>query len=67
MNTSNSLNNKRWVTFTYHGSKVRKMTNVFKQTEIKIAFESTNTLQQLSKPKTHNTTNTTHDKDKSGL
>ena len=34
------------------------------QTDIKIAFKSTNTLQQLTKPKTHNTT---QDHDKSSI
>jgi len=52
MNTTNNRNNNKWATFTYHSSKVRKITNVFKQTDIKIAFKNTNTLQQLTKPKT---------------
>jgi len=64
VNTSNNKNNKKWATFTYHSSKVRKITNLFKQTDIKIAFKSTNTLQQLTKPKTHNTM---QDHDKSGI
>jgi hypothetical protein len=38
--------NKKWATFTYHSSRVRKITNLFKQTDIKIAFKSTNTIQQ---------------------
>ena len=54
MNTTNNSNNNTWATFTYHSSKVRKITNLFKQTDIKIAFKSTNTLQQLAKPKIHN-------------
>jgi len=49
MNTTNNSNNNKWATFTYHSSKVRKITNPFKQTGIKIAFKSTNTLQQLTK------------------
>jgi len=64
MNTTNKSNNNKWATFTYHSSKVRKIPNLFKQTDIKIAFKSTNTLQQLTKPKIHNTT---QDHDKSGI
>jgi len=63
-NTTNNRNNNKWATFTYHSSKVRKITNLFKHTDIKIAFKSTNTLQQLTKPKTHNIT---QDHDKSGI
>jgi hypothetical protein len=64
MNTTNKGNNNKWATFTYHSSKVRKITNHFKQTDIKIAFKNTNTLQQLTKPKIHETT---QDHDKSGI
>jgi hypothetical protein len=42
----------------------QKDNNFFKQTDIKIAFKSTNTLQQLTKPKTHDTT---QNHDKSGI
>jgi len=64
MNTANNGNNNKWATFTYHSSKVRKITNPFTQTDIKIALKSTNTLQQLTKPKIHNTT---QDHDKSSI
>jgi len=64
MNTTNNGNNNKWATFTYHSSKFRMITNLFKQNDIKIAFKSTNTLQQLTKPKTHDTT---QDHDKSGI
>jgi hypothetical protein len=47
--------NKKWATFTYHSPKVRKVTNLFKQTDIKIAFKSTNTIQQ-TRPTNHETT-----------
>jgi hypothetical protein len=41
--------NKKWVTFTYHGPSVRKVTNLFKHTTLKTAFRPTNTIhQQLS-------------------
>jgi hypothetical protein len=41
-NTDSSVNKtKKWATFTYHSHKIRKITNRFKQTDIKIAFRST--------------------------
>jgi len=32
--------NKKWATFNYHSSKVRKITNLFRQTNINIAFKT---------------------------
>ena len=64
MNTTKNSNNNKWATFNYQCSKVRKITNLSKETDIKIAFKSTNTLQQLTKPKNHDTT---QDHDKSGI
>jgi hypothetical protein len=43
---------KKWATFTYHGAKVRKITNLFKQTNTKIALKSTNTIGQKLNAKT---------------
>jgi len=40
---------KLWATFTYHSPKIRKITNLFKNTNIGIAFRKT-TLRQLTKP-----------------
>jgi len=41
--------NKKWVTFTFHSSSIYKITNLFKRTNLKIAFWPTNTIyQQLS-------------------
>jgi len=48
--------NKKWATFTYHSHEVRKITNLFKQTNIKIAFRSTNMIQQQTRPKNRETT-----------
>ena len=48
--------NRKWTIFTYHSSKIRKITNLFKHTDIKIAFHSTSTVQTLAKPKTQNST-----------
>ena len=46
---------KKWATFTYHSTKIRKITNLFKQTNINIAFKSTNTIQQTA-PQNYDTT-----------
>jgi len=64
MNTASNNNNNRWATFTYHSSKDRMITNLFKQTDIKINFKSTNTLQKLIKPKFQDTT---QEHNKSGI
>ena len=37
--------NKKWATFTFHSSKVKKLTSLFKHTNVNIAFKSTNTTQ----------------------
>jgi len=44
-------NNKKWATFTFYSPKIKKLTNLFRQTNIHIAFKSTNTIQQYTKPK----------------
>jgi hypothetical protein len=38
-------------TFNYHSPKIRKMTNLFKNTNIGTAFKTTTTLHQFIKPK----------------
>jgi hypothetical protein len=40
---------KLWTTFTYH-PKIRKITNLFKHTDIGIAFRTTTSIYQLTKP-----------------
>jgi hypothetical protein len=41
--------NKKWVTFTYYSPLIREVTNLFKRTNLNIAFRTTNTIyQQLS-------------------
>ena len=48
-----TLRNK-WVTFTYFSPLVRKISNLFRQTELEIAFRATNTIQQqLNAKQTH--------------
>ena len=37
---------KKWVTFTYHSPLVRRITSVFKNTELNIAFKANNTIKQ---------------------
>jgi cytochrome c556 len=55
---------KTWATFTHHSPKIRKVTNLFKQTNTKIAFRSSNTVAQMTR--TINC-NLTHDFEKSGI
>jgi hypothetical protein len=57
-------NHKTWTTFTYYSPQIYKFTNLFKNTNIRIAFRSTNMIKQLTKWKTNNTT---PDYDKSGI
>ena len=41
---------KKWTPFTYFSPMIRKVTNIFKVTDIKIAYRATNTLfKQLTK------------------
>ena len=51
-----NVNNTKWATFTYYSHKVRKITNLFKQTDIKIAFKNNNTISQILRPQTTNNT-----------
>jgi len=46
-----SKNDKNiWTTFTFHSPKIRKITALFKNTNIGIAFKTTTTLHHLIKP-----------------
>ena len=49
-------NNTKWATFTYYSPKVRKITKLFKHTDIKIAFKNNNTISQILRLKTTNNT-----------
>jgi len=48
-----------WTIFTYYSPQIRKFTKLFKNTDIRIAFKSSNSLQRLTnakkKPKRKNT------------
>ena len=47
--------NKRWVTFTYFSPIIRRITNLFKHSNLNIAFRATKTVQQqLSKKQINN-------------
>jgi hypothetical protein len=41
---------KKWATFTYTSPQIRKVTNIFKHTDINITFKCYNTIAQLTKP-----------------
>jgi len=53
---NNSANKKKWVTFIYYIPQIRKITNLFKHTDIKIAFKNKNNILQLIKPRNNNKT-----------
>ena len=40
------LHNKKWITFTYFSRIIRRITNLFKHSNLKIAYRTTNTIQQ---------------------
>jgi hypothetical protein len=46
---------KIWTTFTYYHPSVRLITNLFKNTDINIAFRSTNTIRNCLKVRKNNT------------
>jgi len=48
---SEKKDNKIWTTFTYHSPKIRTITNMFKNTNIGIAFRTTTMLHQCIRPK----------------
>jgi hypothetical protein len=48
--------NTKWTTFTYTSPQIRKITNLFKNTGIKIAFKCKNTIGHLIKPNTNHST-----------
>jgi hypothetical protein len=46
--------NKKWIIFTYHNPLVRKVTNLFKNTNINIAFKANNTIHKQLAQKADN-------------
>jgi hypothetical protein len=47
-----SIQDKKWATFTHSSPHARKITNLFKNTNVKVTFKSNNTIAQLTKPHT---------------
>jgi len=46
-----SKNDKKiWASFTFHSPKIRKIINLFKNTNIGVVFKTTTTLHHLVKP-----------------
>jgi hypothetical protein len=41
----------KWATFTYFGPETRTITNLFQNTNLKIAHKTTNTIKQHLKPR----------------
>jgi len=66
--TTNPPTNKntKWATFTYKSPQIRKITNLFKHTNIRIAYKCTNTISHLSKP-TNKATLPSSPYDRSGI
>jgi hypothetical protein len=50
-NTSQQHQTTRWATFTYYGKATKEITKLFKETNIKIAIQTKNTIQNLVKPR----------------
>jgi len=48
--TNKNDKKKIWTTFTFHSPKIRKITNLFKNTNIGLALKTTTTLHHLIKP-----------------
>ena len=45
---------KIWTTVTYYSPLICKITNLFKHINVRISFKNTNTIHDLTKPKTNN-------------
>ena len=57
-NTPIQTKNKKWLTFTYHGPVIHKVINLFKNTNLHIAFWTNNTIfNHLSHQSPHNKLN----------
>ena len=48
--------NTQWTTFTYVSQQIRKITNIFRHTNVKITFKCNNKISQPMKPNTDNYT-----------
>jgi hypothetical protein len=48
-NTQTQHNNQKWITFEYHIPIIRKITNIFRNTNLNITYRISNTTQNLLK------------------
>jgi hypothetical protein len=46
---------QKWATFTYFGNETRTTTKLFKNTNLRIAYKTSNTLRRYLQPKNHDT------------
>jgi hypothetical protein len=46
-------NTHKWITFTYVGQETKQIARMFKDTNTKITFRTTNTIQKHLQPKQH--------------
>jgi hypothetical protein len=53
-NNKTATAHKKWVTFEYHSPLIRKVTNIFKNTNLSIAYRASNTIQKLLQIHQHN-------------
>jgi hypothetical protein len=54
--TTKKHREKKWTTFTYYNPKIRKITNLFKLTDINIAFQSNNSIRLTNTDTTNKNT-----------
>ena len=52
--TQNTISNKKWTIFEYSNPLIRKVTNIFKNTNLKITFRVSNTTQNILKTHAQN-------------
>jgi hypothetical protein len=43
----------KWVTFTYYGKETRKITKLFRDTKLKVAYHTRNTILNILRTQTH--------------
>jgi hypothetical protein len=53
--TSNTSQKQKWITFTYIGNETRTITRLFKNTNLRIAYKTNNTIRNHLQPKNHDT------------
>jgi hypothetical protein len=63
-NNKTEKKKKKWAIFTYHSPSIKILTNIFKHTNVNIAYRDTNTIAQQIKMRGPNNNN---DQNKSGI